>query len=44
MIWDAAFFGLRLEVLQLLGALLALAGIYLGMRASAQQRSPQTDR
>lgn len=38
MIWDAAFFGLRLEVLQLFGALLALAGIYLGMRASAQQR------
>jgi len=38
MIWDAAFFGLRLEVLQLVGAFLALAGIYLGMRASAQQR------
>lgn len=38
MIWDAAFFGLTLEVLQLVGALLALAGIYLGMRASAQQR------
>ena len=38
MIWDAAFFGLRLEVFQLVGALLALAGIYLGMRASAQQR------
>ena len=38
MIWDAALFGLRLEVLQLVGAFLALAGIYLGMRASAQQR------
>jgi len=32
-------FGLRLEVLQLLGAFLALVGIYLGMRASAHKRS-----
>jgi len=38
MIWDAALFGLRLELLQLAGAVLALVGIYLGMRASAQQR------
>jgi drug/metabolite transporter (DMT)-like permease len=33
MIWDALLFGLRLGPLQLLGAALALAGIYLGMRA-----------
>lgn len=39
MIWDTAFFGLRLGIPQLVGAALALAGIYLGMRASAQQRS-----
>jgi len=38
MIWDAALFGLRLEVLQLAGAVLALAGIYLGMRPSAAQQ------
>ena len=33
MVWDAALFGLRLGALQLIGAGLALTGIYLGMRA-----------
>ncbi|MDX1626963.1 MAG: DMT family transporter [Wenzhouxiangellaceae bacterium] len=36
--WDLAWFGLRLDVLQALGAALALAGIYLGMRAGAARR------
>ena len=38
MAWDATFFGLRLGVLQLMGAALALFGIYLGMRTSARPR------
>src|SRR6056297_909928 len=38
MAWDAAFFGLRLSAMQLLGASLALIGIYLGMRASSGRR------
>ena len=38
MIWDALLFGLRLGPLQLLGAALALTGIYLGMRASGRRR------
>jgi len=37
MVWDASFFALRLGPLQLVGALLALVGIYLGMRASARR-------
>ncbi|MDT8448767.1 MAG: DMT family transporter [Wenzhouxiangellaceae bacterium] len=36
-IWDVLLFGLRLGLPQILGALLALAGIYLGMRASARR-------
>jgi drug/metabolite transporter (DMT)-like permease len=43
MIWDAAFFGLRLGALQLIGALLALTGIYLGMRASGDRRRRNPD-
>lgn len=42
MIWDVAFFDLQLQALQLVGAGLALAGIYLGMRASASQRARHT--
>jgi len=38
-VWDLTWFDLRLGALSALGAGLALAGIYLGMRASAQQRS-----
>ncbi|MGK7295670.1 MAG: DMT family transporter [Candidatus Wenzhouxiangella sp. M2_3B_020] len=38
MVWDALFFGLRLGPLQFLGAVLALIGIYLGMRASGRRR------
>jgi drug/metabolite transporter (DMT)-like permease len=38
MIWDALLFGLRLGPLQLLGAALALAGIYIGMSASGRRR------
>lgn len=37
MVWDMLLFGLRLGLPQILGALLALAGIYLGMRASARR-------
>lgn len=37
MVWDAAFFGLRLGPLQLAGAAAALVGIYLGMRASGRR-------
>ncbi|MFU8833306.1 MAG: DMT family transporter, partial [Wenzhouxiangella sp.] len=39
MIWDMALFELRLGTWQWAGAVLALVGIYFGMRASAQQRS-----
>ncbi|MDT8409768.1 MAG: DMT family transporter [Wenzhouxiangellaceae bacterium] len=39
MVWDMAFFELRLGLWQGLGAILALTGIYLGMRASAARRS-----
>jgi len=38
-IWDVWFFSLRLAPAQIAGAALALAGIYLGMRASRQQRA-----
>ena len=38
MIWDALLFGLRLGPLQLLGAALALTGIYIGMSASGRRR------
>lgn len=34
MVWDAAFFGLELGMMQLSGAALALVGIYLGMRTA----------
>jgi drug/metabolite transporter (DMT)-like permease len=39
MIWDGLFFGLRLGPIQLIGALLALGGIYFGMRASSRSKS-----
>jgi drug/metabolite transporter (DMT)-like permease len=39
MIWDGLFFGLRLAPSQLLGALLALVGIYIGMSASNGRRN-----
>lgn len=39
-VWDMLIFGLRLGALQVMGALLALAGIYLGFR-SAARRSAQ---
>ncbi len=37
-VWDMILFGLRLEVLQILGTLIALLGIYLGFRAAARRR------
>jgi len=36
LLWDALIFGLRLNALQLTGAGLALAGIYLGFRSAAR--------
>lgn len=44
MVWDAAFFGLRLGALQLVGAVMALVGIYLGMRASGRRSGGEASR
>lgn len=37
-VWDMLLFGLRLEILQILGTLMALVGIYLGFKAAARRK------
>jgi drug/metabolite transporter (DMT)-like permease len=37
-VWDVLFFALRLDSLQITGAILALVGIYLGFRSAARRR------
>ena len=37
-IWDMILFGLRLEPWQIVGIVMALIGIYLGMRSAARRR------